>query len=481
MHQKKLLVALSDPNNFKALEAVDFIARKNGNKVKYYVASNFGLQKVLKLYTSLKTEVSKVLERTADDVLDKVPEKQEFEDVIKTAPVTKMVAVILRHAVEGQASDVHIEPGRDQGQVRYRVDGKMFTSIYLPTYVHNSVISRIKVMANLKTDETRLPQDGRFRQTIDEAEIDFRVSIMPLVNNREKAALRILDTSQEMFTLDQLGFQGRGFDIINDSIKHPGGITLVSGPTGSGKTTTLYTALNILNKEDVNIVTLEDPVEYFLAGVNQSQVRPEIGVTFARGLRSILRQDPNVIMVGEIRDKETADLAIHAGLTGHVVLSTLHTNDAAGAIPRLVDMGVEPFLIASALNLVVAQRLARRICPECKQEIKLPDNLIAKVKSELERLPDPKLKQKVLGQPFKFYKGEGCPRCNQTGYKGRIAIYEVLQITDELKQIIADGAQPEKVEAEVKKQQMISLRQDGLLKALAGVTTLEEIMTVTIS
>lgn len=473
-------VAMVNPGNFKAIEAIEFRAREQGWKPKYFVTSTEGLLNAFKHYGSLSSEVKEALTQ-AEDKFSEIPELEEeagkLEEVVKTAPVAKMVAVIFRHAVEGGASDIHIEPVQDETRVRYRIDGELHTSIVLPRYIHSAVISRIKVLANLKIDETRVPQDGRIRLTIGGRAVDFRVSTMPLLGS-EKVVLRILDTAAGLRSFEELGFVGHTSEVIEESLKKAQGMILVCGPTGSGKSTTLYTALNKLNDEGSNIITLEDPVEYYLEGVNQSQVNAEVGLTFASGLRSILRQDPDIIMVGEIRDVETADLAIHASLTGHVVLTTLHTNDAFGAIPRLVDMHVEPFLLASTINVIVAQRLVRRICRYCAVDEQVPEALVAKIKASLAELPEDVSKQ-LPKSPWKFKKGEGCARCNFTGYKGRLVIDEVFSNTHELQAIIVSGLNPAALRDEFKRQGMITLEQDGLIKVLQGLTTVEEVLSAT--
>jgi len=478
--KQNISVALVNPSNLKAREAADFIARNKGLKIKYHIVSKSGFNHVLQQYGNLKTEVGEALELAKGKFGDSsgvVDEK--IEKVIKSAPISKMVAVILKHAVESRASDVHIEPTSDDSRVRYRIDGMLQTSLVLPKYVHSAIISRIKVMSNLKIDETRVPQDGRIRLNIGGSDVDFRVSTLPLYS-QEKVVMRILDTSSGVSKWEDLGFEGKNFEIMHSNIKKPHGMFLVTGPTGSGKSTTLYAALQLLNQETVNIVTLEDPVEYYLKGINQSQVRPEVKFTFASGLRSILRQDPDIIMVGEIRDSETAELAIHASLTGHIVLSTLHTNDAFGAIPRLIDMKIEPFLLSSTLNLVVAQRLARTICPECKQEVKLPQTLRSSVENIFESIPKENIPKSISKKSIDtFYRGKGCPACGNTGYKGRTAIAEVLEINNEIKEIIDSGFKMSTIKEIFVKQGMLSLKQNGIIKALEGITTIDEVLRVT--
>ncbi|MDD5342619.1 MAG: GspE/PulE family protein [Patescibacteria group bacterium] len=475
-------IGLVDPGNYKAIEAVEFIARKNGYQIKYYAISLSAYKYILRQYQSLSSEVEQALKGApaGEEVVSKVEIAEKgFEEVVRSAPVAKMVNVILEHAVEGKASDVHIEPLAEETRVRYRIDGILHTSLILPKAVHSSIIARVKVLSNLKIDETRVPQDGRFRKKFESGDVDFRVSTLPVVDN-EKVVMRILDTSSNVLDLERLGFWGKSSRVMKDNIDKPHGMFLITGPTGSGKSTTLYALIHLLNKEAVNIVTLEDPVEYYQKGVNQSQVNPEVGLTFARGLRSILRQDPDIIMVGEIRDAETAELAVHASLTGHIVLSTLHTNDAFGAVPRLIDMKIEPFLLTSSLNLVMAQRLVRKLCDHCKEEIILPKRYEDDVWRSLSTLPKEALpKDLKLVRPLRFHRGKGCVRCENTGYKGRISIAEVLEITEELKKIILAGCELDKIKAEFNKQGMHSMIQDGYIKSLQGKTTVEEVIKVT--
>ncbi|OGL78990.1 hypothetical protein A3J43_03790 [Candidatus Uhrbacteria bacterium RIFCSPHIGHO2_12_FULL_54_23] len=474
-----LSVALLNGDDLKAQEAVEFLAREKGYKARFAITTPTAFQGVLKQYGNLGTEVKEALDVAADKFASTTKDAVgEMEEVVKEAPVSKMVSVILKHAVEARASDIHIEPVFNETRIRYRIDGDLHTSLVLPKYIHSAIVSRVKVLSNLKIDETRVPQDGRIRLEIEGREIDFRVSTFPLYSN-EKVVMRILDTAEGVPTLEGLGFDGKNLASMKDNIDKPHGMFLVTGPTGSGKSTTLYAILNILNAEGVNIVTLEDPVEYYLKGVNQSQVKPDIGYTFAAGLRSILRQDPDIVMVGEIRDSETAQLAIHAALTGHIVLSTLHTNDAFGAMPRLIDMKVEPFLLASTLNIVVAQRLVRKICAHCRAETEVPQSLQDEVIRELQPViaalpPDVK-----LVKPLTFWRGKGCARCGDTGYAGRSAIGEVLNVDETMKAIVAEGAKYEKVRAAFDRQGMFNLKQDGIVKALKGVTTIEEVLSAT--
>jgi len=483
-----LKVGIVDPGDFKAIEALEFLARKNNYRVEYYVITKNAFDHTIKQYESLKTEVKKALDIVEDLYQKKKAEEKEeeeekdFEEVIKSAPVSKMVESILKHAVEGNASDIHIEPAEDSTRVRYRIDGILHTSLRLPKHLHNSLITRLKVISNLKIDETRIPQDGRIRVQIGNKKVDLRISFLPLFN-AEKVVLRILDVTNKIITLEELGFWGKGLEILYENIEKSTGMFLVTGPTGSGKSTTLYAALNLLNKEGVNILTLEDPIEYYLDGINQSQVNTEVGYGFANGLRAALRQDPDIVMVGEIRDNETAELAIHAALTGHMVLSTLHTNDAIGAIPRLIDMHVEPFLLGSTLNVVIAQRLVRKICEFCKEEISdIPEKLIDQVKKTIvdvkpEHLAKD-LQTMIQREEYKFYRGRGCPRCGDSGYQGRLAVVEVLSMNDDLKKMLENNKLDE-IERIFIEQGLPNMQQDGIIKVLQGKTTMEEILRVT--
>lgn len=483
--EQEVSIAMVDPTNFRALEAVEYLARKNNWQIKYYVTSIASLKYVLNQFESLSGEVEEALKGAETEAnvhqLEEVDVSNKgLEEVVKTAPVSKIVSIILRFAVEGKASDVHIEPVGDQTRVRYRVDGVLHTSLTLPKHIHSSLVARIKVMSNLKIDETRIPQDGRFRTSIDGRNIDYRVSTLPLIGN-EKVVMRILDTNSNLIDLANLGFEGHNREVMLDGVKKSHGMFLITGPTGSGKSTTLYAILNILNQEGVNIITLEDPVEYYMKGVNQSQVNPEVGLTFAAGLRSILRQDPDIIMVGEIRDNETAALGVHAALTGHIVLSTLHTNDAVGAVPRLMDMKIEPFLIASSVNVIMAQRLVRRTCPYCKIEIAIPPDLEKTVLTALEDLPREFWPTDLTYEPpLKFWQGQGCVRCENSGYKGRLCISEVLAVDSGVKKVIVAGGDViQSVGAEFLKQGMFNMKQDGIFKALRGLTTIQEVLDAT--
>lgn len=487
---KTVNIGLVEPD-LKAMEAVNFLASEEHLSPAYFIISEGSWQRGIKQYQKMEEEISSALEvKAKEEGEELVQVKQDSEEGISdedinSAPVSKIVSVIIRHAVEARASDIHIEPYAKESRVRYRIDGILHTSLTLPKSIHGAIIARIKVLAKLKLDETRVPQDGRIRLVINGREIDFRVSTLPLAS-MEKVVMRILDTTRGAPTLESLGFNSNVLRCIRNGMKKTSGILLVTGPTGSGKTTTLYSVLTILNQEDVNISTLEDPVEYEIKGINQAQVRPKVGFTFASGLRSLLRQDPNIIMVGEIRDEETAELAIHASLTGHLVLSTLHTNDALGAVFRLLDMKIERFLLSSTLKIVVAQRLARQLCNTCKQPFTLPVEAVKEVFDEIKLIPNQIMKDEVENftntedflKNIVFYKAVGCPRCENTGYLNRVAVSEAVEVNEDLKNMINEGDKGLNIEAVKKSQDFISIKQDGFLKAARGVTTLEEIFRI---
>lgn len=479
---RNLKVAIADPTNLSALEALEFLGQKQNLQVQLYLASETSVGVVIGKKQNLKKVVGEALKdiqtkEAATQLKPSETKKEQKPAVIEEAPIIKIVEVILTNAIEANASDIHIEPSEKDVRVRYRIDGILHTSLMLPKSVQPSIVTRIKILSNLKIDESRLPQDGRFHMDVAKKSVDLRVSILPLIYG-EKIVMRILDKSTKAPTLDQLGVRGRALTWVNENLKKTHGIFLITGPTGSGKSTTLYSILSILNTTSVNIVTLEDPVEYFIEGVNQSQINPDIGLTFAAGLRSILRQDPNVVMVGEIRDKETAELAVQAALTGHLVFSTLHTNNAIGAIPRMIDMGMEPFLLVASINVVAAQRLVRKICPDCKKEVPMTKIIEDQIRKEIVGVPDDYwegLDKKV----FKIYKGEGCEKCAHTGYRGRMGIFEVLPTTNEIQELILAKSQAHKIYEEAQKIGMISLKQDGMIKVLRGDTSLEEVIRVT--
>ncbi len=477
-----LEIGMVNPDDVNAQEALKFIASRLNIPFKIYLITPSDLKAVLDEYKSLGGEVTQALSEfeeeleleTAKTVVGK--SDKEVEKIVEEAPITKMVAVILRHAVEGRASDIHIEPGETKLRVRFRVDGVLYTSLLLPADVHLAVLSRIKIMSNLKIDETRVPQDGRFRVRVLNKPIDVRVSTFPTANG-EKVALRILDPEAGIKTLADLGLGGRNLKVLGEAIKKPYGMIVISGPTGSGKSTTLYAIMNILNEESRNVVSLEDPVEYFISGVNQSQVRPEIGYDFASGLRQILRQDPDIIMVGEIRDKETAALAVHAALTGHLVLTTLHTNNAIGIIPRLLDMGVDPFLLPSTLVLAMAQRLSRRLCPDSRTAVKISGRAREIVDEEIATLPAESKKEFSTLKSDEIYEGAVSATCPK-GSRGRIGFFEVFEMTRELEEVILAGPSESKIEAEARRQGMVTMKQDGVAKVLEGIIGIKELLEV---
>lgn len=481
-----LFVAMVNPQEYEALSILRFLAEKERVDIKIYLVSKYIFSEIVKFYTGTEVAIDEAITSLQKDSQAAELEEEKRKDAtiesLQDAPIAKLVEVIVARSLEGRASDIHIEPIEGSFRVRFRIDGVLHTQLVFPIEIGRAVISRIKILANLKIDEKRKPQDGRFRfERKDGDPVDLRISSLPVIDG-EKIVMRVLDKSANSTDVEQLGLWGRNRTILERRIREPYGIILITGPTGSGKTTTLYAFLQILNKEDKNIVTLEDPVEYYVEGINQSQIKPEIGYTFASGLRSILRQDPNVIMVGEIRDIETAELSIHAALTGHLVFSTLHTNDAIGAIPRLIDMGLEPFLLASSLQVVAAQRLVRRICENCREQEALTllqekriQELFDAVTSEEKKSYGLRPDQKMI-----FYKGKGCEKCNQSGYRGRVAIYEVVEVDEKMCAIISDknGSEGEVRQAAIA-QGMTSMKQSGILTALKKMTSLSEIERVT--
>ncbi len=484
-------VAITDSGNINALNILRFVARQREEiaQVVLHDATEEIFSDIVRQYSSAQEAVHDVV-RSFNSEEEELKKKSAArkkhkltQESVQDAPVAKLVNVIIDHAIDGNASDIHIEPHGKEYRVRFRVDGVLHASLTFPVDVGRAVVSHIKILSNLKIDEKRKPQDGRFKvhRAGDKEEVDFRVSTLPVVDG-EKVVIRVLRKDNKVFDPKELGLVGRNYDILMERIREPYGMILITGPTGSGKSTTLYGFLRILNEEQRNIITLEDPVEYHIDGVNQSQVRPEIGYTFANGLRSILRQDPNVLMVGEIRDGETAELAIHAALTGHLVFSTLHTNSAIGAIPRLIDMGIEPFLLAAALREVVAQRLVRRICESCKERVSVSPSIIERIREDIAQLPKEEIaKYGVnLNDGITLYHGAGCDACGNTGYKGRVAIYEVIGMDATIQSIITEkNGAASAVEQAALNGGMIVMRQDGLLKALLGITTLEEVMRLT--
>lgn len=479
-------VGLVDPEDIKAREVLNFLARQNKIKYNTYVVNENSFKNFLKKYRDIKEEVSKALSNLEKELgsgnegidFNSADQKPKAEKLSEEAPIIKMVAVILRHAVDGGASDIHIEPEEKQMRVRFRMDGNLFSSLFLPIHTHASIVTRIKILSNLRIDETRIPQDGRFGAKIDNKSIDFRVSTFP-TKLGEKVVIRVLDPTENLKTYEEIGLSKYNLALLKKSVSKPFGLILTTGPTGSGKTTTLYTILKELNEPDVNVVTLEDPIEYFIPGVNQSQIRPEIGYDFGQGLRSVVRQDPDIIMVGEIRDEDSAALVTHAALTGHVVLSTLHTNNAIGSISRLIDMKVKSFLIPATLNVVIGQRLAHKLCPFCREKVRPAKEIEKEIIRQLEDLPERFKSHFKIPKDVFVYKPKGCPKCNMKGEKGRIGIFEVLEMTTGLEKVILDDYSTSNIANEGKKQGMITMRQDALIKALDGTISVEEVFRVT--
>jgi len=469
------------PKDMKARDALKFLARQGGFSYEIYLITLSEFESLIKRYRSLGGEVKQALEELEEEEGKETPTQElsrgQMEKMTEKAPVSKVVSVLLKYAVEGGASDIHVEPTEDRLKVRFRVDGVLHTSLILSSKIHSAVVARIKILSDLQIDETRVPQDGRFSTKVGGRTIDYRVSTFPTTLG-EKVAIRVLDPTTRKEKFNELGLRGRNLKAVKSASEEPDGLILASGPTGCGKSTTLYAIMELLNNDDVNIVTIEDPVEYSVEGVNQSQVKPDIGYSFARALRHILRQDPDIIMVGEIRDQETADLVTHAALTGHVVLSTIHTTDALGIIPRLMDMGVEPFLIPPTLSTGIAQRLVRKLCDNCKKRVKANEKQERFIRKQVEKMPS-KVREKVnLGEEVYVYKPQGCRKCNFDGYSGRIAVFEVLEMTESLSEIVSEDVTEGKIKKESKKQQMVSMEQDGILKVMDGVTSLEEVLRV---
>lgn len=483
VNENRYKVAVVDPKNIQALEALEFLSKKSGFRVDLYITSKDSMKSATDQYGNLTSEVGRVLtdateELGGEKIEDQVETAGQLEKIVSEAPIAKAVSAILKYAVKNNVSDIHLEPTETELRVRYRVDGVLINSLNLPRRAINALISRVKILSNLKIDESRVPQDGRIKGTIDGKEIDFRVSTFPTVNG-EKVVMRILDATAGIKTLEDIGITGRGFDKLVEGLAKPYGLTVVTGPTGSGKSTTLYASMSRLNQIGVNIVTLEDPVEYHMEGVNQSQINPKIGYTFAAGLRSILRQDPDIVMVGEIRDEETAEMAVHASLTGHIVLSTLHTNDAAGALPRLVDMGIEPFLMVSAVNTIVAQRLVRRICSACKAPTTLTPPELKAAQDIIDDMPDQVKHELKPLKDYTFMKGAGCDICNKTGYKGRQGIFEVLPLSEAVADVLLKRGSGTQIKEQAVKEGMVTMQQDGVLKVLNGITTFSEVVVRT--
>ncbi|MBU1037643.1 MAG: Flp pilus assembly complex ATPase component TadA [Candidatus Omnitrophica bacterium] len=474
---KMLTIAMVDPLN---IFAIDDIKTLTNYQIQPIIASENDIKEAINdYYGAAVEEISDMLEEA--DVSDIVEvEKGEGEEHInvsevaeesKKAPIVKVVNLILNEAMKRRSSDIHIEPREKFLMVRYRVDGNLEDALTLPKKNQNAIIARLKIMSGLDITETRMPQDGRFKISFEGKEIDFRVSILP-VTYGGKIVLRALDKSSLSIGLDKLGFLPRPLSTFKAALARPYGLILVTGPTGSGKSTTLYSIITQINTPDKNIVTLEDPVEYEVEGITQIQAKPDIGLTFASGLKSVLRQSPDIVMVGEIRDFETADISIKASLTGQLILSTLHTNDAAGAITRLIDMGVEPFLVASSLILSSAQRLMRKICPSCREEIDIPKSVLEKAGITLD--------EAVGKSGGHFFRGKGCPRCNNTGYHGRFGILEALLIDDKVREMIMKKSSSDDIkDYAINQQHMLTLRDNALENFISGVTTLEEVLRAT--
>lgn len=481
-----LEVGTTDPDNLEATEALNFIASKTGLPYKTFLISDEDFEKIITMYKGLSGEVGQALNelQTTDDAAitlneddseKKDPTSQDVTRIKEDAPVTKIVATILRYAVDGKGSDIHIEPTRDELKVRFRVDGVLYTSLRLPKNVERAVVARIKVLSSLKLDERRKPQDGRFSATIDGRRIDFRVSTFPTYHG-EKVVMRILDRKREALTLESLGMGKEDIETVRKAIRRPYGIIIISGPTGSGKSTTLYAMLQELDREGLNVVSLEDPVEYDVEGVSQSQVRPEIGYTFASGLRSILRQDPDIIMVGEIRDKETAQLAIQAALTGHMVLSTLHTNNAIGVIPRLVDMGVDPYLIAPTLVLSMAQRLVRRRCSD-SVDAPMPVKGAIQTMIDAEFADMPAEFKTRIPKADTVYGISPSPEC-ANGTRGRVGVFEMIPMTKEMEKVVLTHPVEEDIYKVARAGGMFTMKEDAIIKMLGGVIPFEETNTL---
>ncbi|OGI14260.1 MAG: hypothetical protein A2878_00260 [Candidatus Moranbacteria bacterium RIFCSPHIGHO2_01_FULL_54_31] len=483
-----LKVAMLNPED---LQTIDFIKKKTGLKIVPCLTTSESIQDILRQYEkSLQAEFGDIL--TGDikpEGESKGKDDDNLEQVAAGLPIIRIVDTLLKHAILESASDIHIEPDEKEVHVRYRIDGVLHDAMTLPKDVAAGIVARIKVLSNLKLDEHRLPQDGRFKIQNNEYKISFRVSMLPVFDG-EKIVMRLLDETSKGLTLEKMGFNSLALEAVHREINKPNGMILVTGPTGSGKTTTLYTVMDILNTPEVNISTVEDPVEYRMPRVNQTQISPKIGMTFAAALRSLLRQDPDIIMVGEIRDKETLEIAMHAAMTGHLVLSTLHTNSAAATLPRMLDMGAEAFLIASTVNVIIAQRLIRRLCVECRKPYTLDKKEIESlgksydIAAILEYLRNDPISKKFIEQAkdwegITMYKPVGCDQCGGEGYHGRSGIYEVLPMDTEIRKMVTQSATTEEIETAAKKAGMATMVDDGFWKIVQGITSLEEVMRAT--
>ncbi len=482
----ELKVAMKNPED---LQTIDFIRKKTGLKIIPCLTNEESIKFILKQYEkSLKAEFGDIINKNSDDVSVE-SNSQDLEKIAQDLPIIRIVDTLLKHAILQSASDIHIEPGEKEVRVRYRIDGVLHDAMTLPKQVLEGLVARIKVLSNLKLDEHRLPQDGRFKIEKEGYKISFRVSMLPVFEG-EKIVMRLLDETSKGLTLEKMGLNGNALEAVHRHIKRPNGMVLVTGPTGSGKTTTLYTIMDILNTTEVNISTVEDPVEYRMPRVNQTQTNAKIGMTFAAALRSLLRQDPDIIMVGEIRDGETMQIAVEAAMTGHLVLSTLHTNSAAGTLPRLLDMGAEAFLVASTVNVVIGQRLVRKLCGECKVAYTLEEKEIEtlgatfemdEILTMLKEAPEIKglIAAKSAFKDVNFYKPKGCEKCNNEGYHGRLGIYEVLEMDESIGKLITSNASSDDIEKKARANGMRTMGEDGFIKAVQGITSIEEVMRVT--
>jgi len=474
LRDSTLIVAMVDPSNIFAIDDIKFLT---GYRIEALVAPESSMKQTLDMHYGTTKGLDTLLEGMETEGVEYVGEEEtvnisNLKEASEDAPVIRLVNAILTDAIKKRASDIHVEPYEKSFRIRFRMDGTLYEMMKPPLKMKNAMISRLKIMARLDIAERRLPQDGRIKLKMGkDTEMDFRVSVLPTLFG-EKVVLRLLDKSNLQLDMTKLGFMDQQLGHFREAIYRPFGIVLVTGPTGSGKTTTLYSALSELNKTTENISTAEDPVEFNLAGINQVQIHEEIGLTFANALRSFLRQDPDIILVGEIRDFETAEIAIKAALTGHLVLSTLHTNDAPSTVNRLLNMGIEPFLVSSATNLILAQRLVRKICQECKEPVTISAESFAKLGIQPEEYEQYK--------DITFYKGKGCDICNNTGYKGRLALYEVMPISEPIKELILQGASAMDIKREAIRQGLQTLRRSGISKLLGGVTSLEEVLKTTV-
>lgn len=485
--KKELVLIMVKPED---QSAIDFFQKRTGFKVSTMLTSKSNFETLLNFVynQSLSGDISSVLKRGKEITEEngvRLVTSESIAQIIKEPKIVEIVRKILEHAIRLRASDIHIEPQEDITRVRYRIDGILEEKLSLDKEYHAALVSRIKILSGMKIDEKRIPQDGRFNFSSEWGEVDLRISSLPTVNG-EKIVMRLLKKSDRVPTLSELGVRARALSTLQEAIRIPHGIILSTGPTGSGKTTTLYSLLTMINSPKVNIVTLEDPVEYQMIGVNQVQVNGQAGLTFASGLRSFLRQDPNIIMVGEIRDEETTQLAVQASLTGHLVFSTVHTNSAAGALPRLLDMGAEPFLLASSMTAAIGQRVLRKICDNCKTSYSPEPAVVEDMKSVLGNLLDGWLKSnpemaeqaKKNNTPFVIFKGKGCEKCNNVGLFGRTGIFEVLRVTEKIAKLIMERSDANAIEKIAMDDGMITMKQDGYLKVLEGITTMEEVIRV---